>query len=260
MGEADSVIGKLQIGVQVHLAAAPDGAIAVFVAGEIVEVCHQHLAVLIGRIDAADKVGAGDTEGVVGPGAAVEQQAIEIGVGNVAAELTQPGPSGPGIGTDFRAFERPYRMRRKGHPEASGIRTRSHIIPVDVIRIGDPECRSSVVRGKQDMLGLLAILILDRQKKACRLTRQCWMTLGLDSQVFDDLITRLYTVLHEKAVPHSVVGDIVFNAQVIRAMNGHAAAVGVVNRGVLNVLSRHVAVEMPVNRVAGELQVLAHAS
>ena len=168
MGEADRVVGQFQVGVQVHFTAAPDGVIAVLVTGEIVEMCHHYLAVRVGRIGAADKVGAGDTEGVVGPGAAVEHQAIEIGVGDVAAELPQPGPSGPGIGASLRAQERPYAIGRKGHPEACGIRTRGHIIPVDVIRIGDPECRCGIVRGKQDMLGFLAILILDRQKKARR--------------------------------------------------------------------------------------------
>ena len=80
------------------------------------------------------------------------------------------------------------------------------------------------------MIGALAIRILNRQKKACRLARQCWMTLGLYPQVFNDLVTRFHTVFHEKAVPHGVVSDIVFDAQVIRAMNGHAATVGVVNR------------------------------
>jgi hypothetical protein len=50
MGEADGVVGQLQVGEQVQLAAAPDGAVAVLVAGEIREDRHQRLAVRVGRI------------------------------------------------------------------------------------------------------------------------------------------------------------------------------------------------------------------
>ena len=70
----------------------------------------------------------------------------------------------------------------------------------------------------------------------------------------------LDTVFHEEAMPHGVVGDIVLNAQEVGAMHGHAAVVGVVNCGVPDVLPLHVAVDMPVDRVAGECQVLTHAS
>ena len=87
MGEADRVVGQLQIPEQVQLAAAPDGAIAVLVAGEIVEDRHHQLAVRVGRIGKADMVGAADTERAVGRGAAVEHQAVEIRVGGIAAEL-----------------------------------------------------------------------------------------------------------------------------------------------------------------------------
>ena len=64
------------------------------------------------------------------------------------------------------------------------------------------------------------------------------MALGLDAQVFNHLVSCLDTVFHKEAVPGGVVGDIVFDAQVIRAMYGHAAVVGIVNRRIFNVLSQ----------------------
>jgi hypothetical protein len=69
----------------------------------------------------------------------------------------------------------------------------------------------------------------------------------------------LDAVFHEEAVADGVVGDVVLDAQVMRAVHGHAAVEGVVDRGVADVLARHVTGQMPVERVAGELQVLPHA-
>src|SRR5688572_11693316 len=175
----------------------------------------------------------------------------------IAAELPQPAASWPGIGAALCAFERAYRMRGKGHPEADLVGTRRHIVAVGIVGVRDPESGSGIVRRKQDMLGFLASRGLMRQKKVCRFTRQCRMTLGLDSQVLDDLVTRLNTVLHEEAVAYGVVRNIVFNEQIIRAMNGHAAVVGVVNRGVFDVLPGHVAVDMPVDGITRKRQVLA---
>ena len=54
--------------------------------------------------------------------------------------------------------------------------------------------------------------------------------------VVHDLATRLDAFLHEEAVTHSVVGDIVLHPQVIRAVNRHAAVVGVVDCGVIDEL------------------------
>ncbi len=85
------------------------------------------------------------------------------------------------------------------------------------------------------------------------------MTLGLDRQVVDELVAVLDAVFHEEAVTDGVVGHVVFNVQVVGAMHGHAAAVGVVNRGVLDVLPFRVADQMPVDRIPGQRQVLTHA-
>ena len=88
------------------------------------------------------------------------------------------------------------------------------------------------------MIGLLAIFILNGQKKSCGLAWQCRMTLGLDAQVLDDNVTRFNSVFHKEAVAYGVVGNIVFDQQVIRGMYRHAAVVGVVNRGVLECIAR----------------------
>jgi hypothetical protein len=85
------------------------------------------------------------------------------------------------------------------------------------------------------------------------------MTLGLDPEVADKLVAVLDAVFHEEAVTDGVVGDVVFNAQEIRAVHGHTAVVGVVDRGVLDVLPLRVADQMPVDRIAGLGQMLAHA-
>src|SRR5688572_22511793 len=144
----------------------------------------------------------------------------------IAAELPQPAASWPGIGAALCAFERAYRMRGKGHPEADLVGTRRHIVAVGIVGVRDPESGGGIVRRKQDMLGFLASRRLMSQKKVCRLTRQCRMTLGLDSQILNNLVTSLNAVFHEEAVPHGVVRDVVFHQQIIRAMNGHAAIVG----------------------------------
>ena len=56
------------------------------------------------------------------------------------------------------------------------------------------------------------------------------MALGLDRQVVDKLVAVLDAVFEEEAVTDGVVGHVVLNAQEIRAMHGHAAVVGVVDR------------------------------
>ena len=56
------------------------------------------------------------------------------------------------------------------------------------------------------------------------------MALGLDGQVVHELVVVLDAVFHEEAVADGVVGHIVFNAKEIRAVHGHAAVVGIVDR------------------------------
>ena len=85
------------------------------------------------------------------------------------------------------------------------------------------------------------------------------MTLGLDRQVADKLVAVLDAVFDEEAVTDGVVGHVVFNAQVVRAMHGHTAVEGVVDRGVPDVLPLRVADQMPVDRIPGLGQMLAHA-
>ena len=85
------------------------------------------------------------------------------------------------------------------------------------------------------------------------------MALGLDGEVLHELVAVLDAVLEEEAVAHGVVGHVVLDAQVVRAVHGHAAVVRVVDGRVLDVLALAVADQMPVDRIAGKLQVLAHA-
>ena len=85
------------------------------------------------------------------------------------------------------------------------------------------------------------------------------MALDLDGQVVDELVTVLRAVFEEEAVTDGVVGHVVLHAQEVRAMHGHAAVVAVVDRGVADVLPLCVADQVPVDRIAGKSQVLAHA-
>ena len=73
------------------------------------------------------------------------------------------------------------------------------------------------------------------------------------------LVAVLRAVFEEEAVTDGVVGHVVLNAQEIRAMHGHTAVVGVVERGVLDVLPFCIADQMPVDRIPGKSQVLAHS-
>ncbi len=56
---------------------------------------------------------------------------------------------------DLRAFEFAVRVLRQGHPEAVLVRTRSHVVHVSVVRIGDPVSRHRVVRRHQHVFRLL---------------------------------------------------------------------------------------------------------
>ncbi|MBT6041877.1 MAG: hypothetical protein HOH14_00125 [Gammaproteobacteria bacterium] len=86
------------------------------------------------------------------------------------------------------------------------------------------------------------------------------MTLGLDCQIADVLVAGLHAVFHEEAVAHSIVGHVVLNLQVVGAMHRHAAVVGIVDRRVPDVLaSASVPDKVPVDRIAGKFQILAHA-
>ena len=58
---------------------------------------------------------------------------------------------------------------------------------------------------------------------------------------------------------HVVVGQVVLDLQVVRAVDGHATVVGVVDGRVPDVLALALTHQVPVDRVARQRQVLAHA-
>ena len=58
MGEADRIVGQLQIAEKVILAAAPDGAIAVLVGGVLVDDRRHDLALGVVRVGIGDVAGA----------------------------------------------------------------------------------------------------------------------------------------------------------------------------------------------------------
>ena len=156
-------------------------------------------------------------------------------------------------------------MLRQGEPETCRVGPRGHVVAVNIVRIGDPESRHRVVRRDQDILGVLAGRIEVRAVRRSergevgRVAGLGRMTLGLDRQVADKLVAGLHAVFEEEAVTDGVVGHVVLNLQIVRAMHGHAAVVGVVDRGVLDVLPLGIADQMPVDRIPGKSQVLAHS-
>src|ERR1700733_5169202 len=103
MRVADCVVGQLQVLEQVHLTAGPHAAIAVLVAGEILDDRLHWRALRVsgigkGNMPAGPKL-------AIGPGAAVGHVAVKVRMGSVALELPQRGSTWPGIRTDICAFE-----------------------------------------------------------------------------------------------------------------------------------------------------------
>src|SRR5688572_31640808 len=137
MREADSVVGHLQVLVEVHLTAGPDAAIAVLVGGEILDDGLHLSAVRVSRIGKGNI--PADSELAIGPGGAVTHERVEVRMGDVALELAELRATRPGGPADLRAFELARRMFRKGEPETCRVGTRSHVVAVSVFRIGDPE-------------------------------------------------------------------------------------------------------------------------
>src|SRR5437762_7293087 len=76
----------------------------------------------------------------------------------------------PGLLTDVRAFELPRRMLRQGEPETCRIGPRGHVVPVDIVRIRDPESGRRVVRSEehtselQSPMYLVCRLLLEKKK------------------------------------------------------------------------------------------------
>src|SRR5687767_5673561 len=115
MRVADSVVGHLQVLVEVHLTARPDAAIAVLVGGEILDDGLHLSAVRVSRIGKGNI--PADGELAIGPGGAVTHERVEVRMGDVALELAEPGATRPGGPADLRAFELAHRMLREGEPE-----------------------------------------------------------------------------------------------------------------------------------------------
>src|SRR5262245_32281913 len=154
MREANSVVGHLQILVEVQLTAGPDAAIAVLVAGEILDDGLHLSAVRVSGIDIGNI--PADGELAIGPGGTVTHETVKVRMGDVALELAELRATRPGGLADLRAFELTRRMLREGEPETCRIGTRGHVVAVGVVWVGDPEARHRVIRRDQDVLGVLA--------------------------------------------------------------------------------------------------------
>src|SRR5512145_1089011 len=131
MREADSVVGHLQVLVEVHLTAGPDAAIAVLVAGEILDDGLHLSAVRVSGIDKGNIPADGET--AIGPGGAVAHEAVEVRMGDIALELAELRATRPGGLADLRAFELARRMFREGEPEACRVGTCGHVVSVGVV-------------------------------------------------------------------------------------------------------------------------------
>ena len=119
------------------------------------------------------------------------------------------------------------RSRIQGTPDLSLIHI--YVVPENIVRIGDPESRRCVVGRDQDILGALPGRIEDRfalrsdRAEVCRNTGfAVRMTLGLHSQIVDELVARFDGVFQEVAVTHGVEGHVVFHSHVIGTMHRHA--------------------------------------
>src|SRR5205814_10725548 len=127
-------------------------------------------------------------------------------MGEVALERPHPGSTPPGFRTDLGAFELTRGMLRQGEPETCRIGPCGHVVPVNIVRIGDPERRRRVVGRYQDIRGVLAVrkevLAVRRFERGevCGDARRVRMTLGQDRQVVNELVTVLHAVLEEEAV------------------------------------------------------------
>src|SRR5215475_5847909 len=184
MRVANGVVGQLQALVCVHLTAGPEPAIPVLVAGEILEDRLHLRAVRVSGIDKGSMPAGGEV--AIGPGAAVEQETVKVRMGDVALELPHPGSTWPGLRTDLRAFELTSTVLRQGEPETCRVGPRGHVVPVNIVRIGDPESRRRVVGREQDILRVLAgrleVRAVRRSERGevCRVARRVRMALGHD--------------------------------------------------------------------------------
>src|SRR6188508_3320123 len=103
MRKTYGIVRRLQVPEDVPFASAPDAAIAVLVAGEILEERVHALAV------------------------PVEHEPVEVRMGNVVPELADLGTTRPGALADFRVQELTVRVLRQREPEAILVGARGHI-------------------------------------------------------------------------------------------------------------------------------------
>src|SRR5262245_18908200 len=129
MRVADCVVGQLQALVGVHLTAGPEAAIAVLVAGEILEDRLHLRAVCVSGIDKRNMPAGGET--AIGPGAAIEHETVKVRMGDVALELPHLGSAWPGLRTDLRVFELTNTVLWQGEPETCRVGSRGHVVPVN---------------------------------------------------------------------------------------------------------------------------------
>ena len=113
MRKADRVVGQLHVPEDVHLTAAPDGAIAVLVGGEILEDRFQRPAVRVSGIFEAGVRAAGNAERVIRRNVPVEHERVVVGVGDVALEFAEWRSTRPNGLADLRAFELTIRVLRQ---------------------------------------------------------------------------------------------------------------------------------------------------
>src|SRR6186713_2063851 len=147
MRVANAVVCHLQILEQMHLTAGPDAAIAVLIAGEILEDRLHLRAVRVSGIGLGSK--PADVETVIGGDAAVPHETVKVRMGDVALELLYLGSTWKGLLTDLRACELANTVLRQGVPETCRVRSRGHVVPINIVRIGDPESGHRVVGREQ---------------------------------------------------------------------------------------------------------------
>src|SRR5688500_19852585 len=105
MRKTYGIVRGLQVPEDVPFATAPDAAIAVLVAGEILERRIHTFAVRVSRVFLGHVRGAGQPEDVFHIDVPVEHEPVEVRVRDVASELADrraPWPDGLG---DLRALE-----------------------------------------------------------------------------------------------------------------------------------------------------------
>ena len=113
MRVAHGVVGQLHVPECVHLAAAPDTAVAVLVGGQVLEERFHRFAVRVSGILLGHMRAAGHTERVIGVDVPVEHEPVVVGVGDVPLELAEGRATRPGLRTDLRAFEFTFRVLRQ---------------------------------------------------------------------------------------------------------------------------------------------------